>query len=259
MAPLQARVVASIAVAGSLLGGPARAVDIFEIQVYQGDINDAGQAGVELHTNFVARGRATAEFDGEEIPDRSLRFTLEPSYGVLPFWELGAYLQLETAPSRGRAQFGGFKLRSKFVLPRGRTGPFILGLNLEVGRGVAALGTLGWDSEVRPIIAWERGRWFVAVNPILGWALSGDASAAPAFEPCAKVRFDTHRRVAVGLEYYAGLGRLTDLPAPRQQQHVVYLAGDLLGGPIELNVGLGRGLSAVTDAWTLKVIVGKTF
>jgi hypothetical protein len=242
-----------------LAAGSARGVDIFEIQVYQGEINDAGQAGVELHTNFVAAGRAAPVFAGEAVPNRSLRLTIEPSFGVLRFWELGAYLQLATAPGRSQAHFGGYKLRSKLVVPRERTGRWTVGLNMEVGRGVAVLGSRDWDTEVRPILAWWGRRWFFAVNPILGWALTGETSAAPQIEPCAKVRLDVGHQVGLGVEYYAGLGRLDAIARLAQQQHVLYLVGDLLDGPLELNAGVGRGLTAATDDWTFKVIVGKTF
>lgn len=245
-------------VATLALAPAARAVDHFEIQVYEGDLNRPLQPGLELHTNFVADGRATPAFPGEAVPDHTLHTTLEPSLGVLPFWELGAYLQLATAPTRGEAHFGGFKLRSKFVAPRAATGPFTVGLNLEVGRGVAVLGGAGWDSEVRPIFAYERGRFFVAVNPIVGWDLS-QPHAAPDFEPCAKLRLDAGHRVGVGAEYYAGLGRLTHFARWRDQEHYVYAVADLLDGPVELNVGVGRGLTAASDAWTVKAIVGKTF
>jgi hypothetical protein len=241
------------------LAGPAWAVDPFEIQVYEGDINQPWQPGLELHSNFVAQGRRTSEFPGEAVPHHTWRTTLEPSLGLREWWELGAYLQLATAPSRSEAHFGGWKLRTKFVIPQRHTGPFTLGLNMEVGRGVAALGSNEYDTELRPILAWGRGPWFAAVNPILGWALSGSRSAVPELEPCAKLRFDTGHRVGVGLEYYAGLGRVNDLLPLQQQQHFVYLVGDLLDGPVELNVGLGRGLTDASDAWTIKMIVGRTF
>ena len=245
--------------ATTLAAGRAWAVDHFEIQVYEGDINRPLQAGLELHTNFVAAGRRTAAFAGEAVPHHTLRTTLEPSLGLREWWELGAYLQLATAPSRSEAHFGGWKLRSKFVVPQRRTGAFTLGLNLEVGRGVAVLGSDEWDTEVRPIIAFSHGRWFVALNPIFGWALSGHTSAAPELEPCAKLRFDAGHRLGLGFEYYAGLGRVSDLAALHDQEHFLYLVGDLLDGPIELNAGLGRGLTRASDGWTIKVIVGRVF
>jgi hypothetical protein len=237
---------------------PARAVDVFEIQVYEGDINEPLQPGLELHTNFTAAGRRTPAFPGEAVPHHALRTTLEPSLGILPWWELGAYLEAATAPGRGEARFGGWKVRSKFIVPQAKTGAFTLGLNLEVGRGVAALGSDAWDAELRPIIAWAQGRFFAAVNPIIGWELSG-GSLVPELEPCAKVRVDAGHHVGVGLEYYTGLGRASDLLPLGQQEHFLYLVGDLLDGPFELNGGVGRGLTGGSDDWTIKVIVGHVF
>jgi hypothetical protein len=243
-----------------LAPAPAGAVDIFEIQVYDGAINEARQAGLELHTNFVAAGRAAPEFAGELVPNHALRLTLEPSLGVLPFWELGAYFQIATTPGQSQAHFGGGKLRSKLVVPRARTAPFVFGLNMEVGRGVAVLGSDSWDSELRPILGWQHGRWFVAVNPIVGWTLAGPgASPVPALEPCAKLQRDLGHQLGLGLEYYAGLGPLDAILPWARQQQVAYLVGDWLEGPVELNVGVGRGLTDATDAWTVKVIVGRAF
>jgi hypothetical protein len=242
-----------------LAATPARAVDRFEIQVYEGDINEPRQAGLELHSNFVADGRRAAEFPGEAVPNHTWHNTLEPSFGVLEWWELGAYLQFATAPSRAEAHFGGWKLRTKFVVPKRQTGAFTLGVNMEVGRGVAALGSDEVDTELRPIIAYERGRLFAAVNPIIGWTLTGDTSAAPELEPAAKVRLDTGHRFAVGVEYYAGLGRVNALLPLGKQEHFLYLVGDLLDGPVELNLGVGRGLTEASDSWTVKMILGKVF
>lgn len=238
---------------------PAFAVDPFEVQIYEGDINDPGHAGLELHTNYTAVGRKMESFAGEAVPHRMLRMTLEPSFAPLRWWELGAYLQTAFATADPAAHWAGFKLRSKFILPREYTGDFIFGINFEVGRGVAALGSDEWDTEVRPIVAWTRGPWMVAVNPIVGWALSGPLHAAPDFEPGAKVRFDTRRGVGVGVEYFAGLGLLSKLSAVKAQEHYVYLVADLLDGPFDLNVGLGRGVTGISEDWTVKTILGFGF
>jgi hypothetical protein len=241
-----------------VLPSPARAVDAFEIQVYEGDADEPGQAGLELHSNYTASGRQQPVFAGEVVPNGLLRMTLEPSYGLFSWWELGAYLQ--TATDGGGPHWAGFKLRSKFIAPGARTAPFVVGVNLELGRGVAALGTDSWDVEMRPIIALTRGRFAVAFNPILGWSLTGgDRHAAPEFEPALKARADVGHRIALGIEYYASFGYLSSPAAWHDQEHYVYVVADLVGGPIELNVAVGRGLTDTSDAWTIKTIIGKTF
>jgi hypothetical protein len=233
-------------------------VDVFEIQVYEGDINQPGQPGLELHTNFVADGRRQAQ-PGGVAPHHLLRTTLEPSFGVLPWWELGAYLQVGVEAGAGRSHFGGFKLRTKFVVPRDRTGDFVLGLNVELGRGGAAFGDADWDTELRPILVYAPPGWLFAVNPILGWAVTGARRAAPDLEPAAKVRRDTRLGVGFGLEYYAGLGALSAPAAPSAEEHFLYVAADLVDAPFELNLAVGRGLTDATDPWTVKMIVGKAF
>jgi hypothetical protein len=241
-------------------GGRAFAIDAFEIQVYEGDADKTGQAGVELHSNYTASGRKSAAFAGEVVPDGLLRLTLEPSYGVTGWWELGAYLQTATAVGDFAGHWAGFKLRTKFIAPAPRTAPLVMGVNFEIGRGAAALGTAEWDIEVRPIVAYTPGRWAVAFNTIIGWAVTGsERHAAPDFEPALKARADVGHKIALGFEYYAGLGRITSPEAVRNQEHYLYLAGDLLNGPIELNFAVGHGFTDASQAWTVKAIVGKTF
>jgi hypothetical protein len=69
---------------------PARAVDPFEIEVYDGEANEPGAPGLELHANAVPSGRR--ESIAPELPlNHQSHFTLEPSLGLLPWWELGGY------------------------------------------------------------------------------------------------------------------------------------------------------------------------
>jgi hypothetical protein len=241
-------------------GRPGRAVDAFEIQVYEGDINAPGRPGLEIHANLVAAGDETPSPPARIAEDGLARLTLEPSLGILEWWEVGAYLQTALDPGGPEGHFGGFKLRSKWIVPRRWTGNFIVGLNVEVGRGTAVFGSDDWDTEFRPILVWSAGRWLVAANPMFGWALSGpDRAGEPDFEPAAKLRADTGLGFGAGLEYYAGLGRPSALPPVEQQEHVLYLVADLLDARFDANLGLGRGLTDVSNDWTVKLIVGIGF
>lgn len=236
----------------------ALALDAFEIQVYEAEVNKPGQAGLEIHLNHVAEGQKEQAYP-EEIPSHGLtHLTFEPSYGLTSTWELGGYLQFART-SDGRTYYGGFKLRSKWVVPKEKTAPYFLGLNVEVGRIPMRFEEDGWATEFRPILGVELGQWLFDLNPIFGWSLSGKDGIAPHLEPALKIRYDTKLGFGVGTEYYAGFGPLDKIPGLKDQEHVLFLAGDLIDGPIELNVGVGYGLTQASNRWTAKTIVGFTF
>lgn len=248
-----------------LTAPPAAAMDAFEIQVYQDDVGDPGQFGLELHSNYTVSGRKAADWPGESPPHRGLRFTLEPAVGVTDFFEIGAYLQLLHSLDRG-FDFAGAKLRGKFVAPKRWDLPVMLGINVELGRVPRFVEQDGWANEFRPIVGWRGGRWLLVANPIFGWALTGPNAFVPDFEPCGKVAFDTRKGFEVGLEYYAGLGELTRGTVPLSQQaHMLYATFDLAAAPglssdWELNLAVGHGLTGGSDAsWQVKSIVGRGF
>jgi hypothetical protein len=59
---------------------------------------------------------------------------------------------------------------------------------------------------------------------------------------------------ALGLEYYADLGPITDIKPYGRQMRTLYVAIDVDRAPWAFNFGIGRGLSQETDAWTIKMI-----
>lgn len=254
---------------------PAGALDRFEIQVYEPDIDDPGQPSLELHLNYTFRGVRDPGYPGEVPPHRVARMTLEPAVGVASWLELGAYLQFLLAPG-GDARFGGSKARAKMVLPeetrRSLGIPVFLGLNVEVGKVPVAVEQEGWANEFRPIVGWRGGRWLVSLNPIFGYALSGPDRFRVDLEPCGKVSWNTQRGFALGVEYYAGLGLVEEGFLPRsEQEHLVFAVLDLTepvgaapaaGGtsPWELNLAVGAGLTEATPQHLLvKAIVGRSF
>lgn len=260
------------------LTGSAHAGDLFEIQVYEAEVNRPWQPGLEAHLNYTLSGREAPAYVGEQAPHQVGRLTLEPAIGITEYLEVGAYLQ-NMINADGQYRFAGWKLRTKWVLPKRFTGNFFFGLNAEIGKVPRAVEEEGWANEFRPIAGWYNGHWLFDVNPIFGYALSGPDKLRPDFEPAGKVAFNTQYGFMVGAEYYAGLGYLSSLPAPRSEQdHLLFLTVDLAEAaagtptvqaekageeeaePWELNVGLGRGLSDATpQQWILKAIFGKAF
>jgi hypothetical protein len=254
--------------AALILGsGHALALDAFEIQVYQTDVNRPGQFGLELHSNYTIAGRTTQEYAGEIAPNHVARFTLEPALGVTDWLELGAYLQMMITPEGGK--FVGAKLRTKFVIPEERTRPFFFGINAEIGRVSKSVEEEGWANEFRPIVGWSNGRFLVDVNPIFGYALTGPDRFRPDFEPAGKLGVNTDLGFMLGLEYYAGLGLINKgFSSWHDQEHLMVATFDLVppkGAPEdpngwELNAGLGRSLTDATPShWLIKAIVGRAF
>lgn len=256
----------AVAVVSMLVATSALAMDKFEIQVYQGEHNDPGQASVELHSNYTLRGHAVPAYDGETPPDGVARFTLEPAIGVTEWLELGAYLQTMIGPSDG-GKWGGWKLRSKFIAPARWRLPVVLGINVELGRVPRRVEEEGWANEFRPIIGFSHGRFAFTFNPIFGFALTGPEAGKPDFEPAAKAKWNTNRGFALGLEHYAALGRFDQgFVGTGQQEHMTFVVFDLEpreGMPEsgwELNVALGRSLTDATpQRWLAKAIVGRSF
>jgi hypothetical protein len=237
-----------------LLAVPARAADPFEIQVYDGTANAPGIFGLEVHTNFVASGLTTAA--APEYPQQhQLHLTFEPSYGVTEWLELGGYLQFALRDGT-EADFAGFKLRAKLVTPHSFSEHLRLGLNFEYSHLPDTYDRARNGGELRPIAAWENDRFLFAVNPIVGLAFDGSGLS---LEPAgmAKVKLG---HLAVGLEYYSSLGSLTGLDALRDQEHLLVEAVDLLGlEPLELNIGIGEGLTRGSNGLVFKVIFGWSF
>jgi hypothetical protein len=237
----------------------ALAGDPFEIQVYDGTANAPGVPGLELHVNDWATGHRSS--NPPEAPlHGQFHATLEPSLGLTPSWEVGAYLQSAVRTDDGAIDWAGAKLRSKFVTPPGWDRHWRLGVNLEASYLPPAYDRSRWGSELRPIVAWQNARWLFAFNPILDQSLAGpDGSSGPSFQPALKIAF-TVGPVALGVEYYATVGYLSDLPPLRDQEHYLYEVVDLLSvDKFELNAGIGEGLTPSSEGLTVKLIAGYSF
>jgi len=226
-----------------------------EIQVYTDDLEKRGEWGVELHVNTTPSGRSTSDYPGEITPRHGLRVTPEISTGLTPDWDAGLYLPF-TRSSEGDYYFAGPKFRLKWLPkrpPEGGTGGFA-GLNFELAfverRFVEARRTL----ELRPIVGMRGSEWLFAFNPTVGTDLAGAERNELMFHPSAKLAHDIGQKRALGVEYYADVGKLGN-PLPRREQtHTLFLVLDSEGST-GFNLGIGRGLTGVSDRWTIKAII----
>ena len=236
----------------------AQALDAFEIQVYDGTADAPGKPGLELHANTVVSGQRDAV--PPELPsNHQTHLTLEPSLGVTRWWEVGMYVQTTVLPD-GTLAYAGVKLRSKFVRPSWPSERLRWGVNLEISDLPARFDPNRWGAEIRPILAYTTaaGRFAFAFNPILDFDLAGaGAGGWPSFEPALSALFVVDGLLSAGLEYYGDLGPIDQpLPASAQQHYLFEVVNVLAWRRIELNLGVGEGLTAASNPFVVKMIFG---
>lgn len=227
-----------------------------EIQVYESDINEPGQFHLEIHMNGTPDGVSTPSYPGEIVSDGGVRQTFEFSYGVSRTLEAGMYVPT-LIDRNGHYDLGGIKFRMKWLpvqLKSDNTGWFG-GLNIELSRVRLKYSQSRYGGEARFIIGHWGKNWHETINPTLGFDFSGpDGSAEPGLELGVKIAHQIVKHLWFGPELYSEFGRASHLDPWRDQQQTAYLAIDYDTPPWQLNFGVGRGLTAATDHWTIKAV-----
>lgn len=235
--------------------GPPALAAPDEIQVYLDDIRDPGEAGLELHLNYVPKGRKTPDFPGEIPPHRVIRVMPEISLGLAPNWDVGLYLPFQANPD-GNAYSNTARLRLKYLAPTENSKPFFWGVNFEAGYVPLRVSEDRYALEMRFISGYRNGPWLLAFNPILGFALSGpNKSATPDLDLTFKVAREINDEWAIGFEHYAGFGRINKMANSSQQDQVLYFVTDFEHKGFGVNFGIGRGLTNSSDEWVIKTII----
>jgi hypothetical protein len=227
-----------------------------EIQVYNAEINRPGEVTLQLHGNQIVSGRTSAEFPGGLVPEGSFNGTPEFALGVTDFWEVGLYLPYAVTRS-GDFEPGGAKIRTLLATPSAHERRFFYGVNVEISNQPLAFEGNHWNSEVRPIVGWRRRPIEFILNPIVDVALSGPRRAIE-FAPAARLAWIVSRVWAAGLEHYAGFGPIDRFDRSSRQLQELFAVADYSGRRLDLDFGIGRGLTSGSDDWTVKVILGWT-
>lgn len=244
--------VVAVTLAALLCCGTAYASD--EIQVYTDDINAPGEFGLELHTNYVIKGRRDQKYEGELTPHHVLNLTPEFSYGVTKRFEVGLYLPFAYDVGSNSGYTNGIKFRAKW-LEAEETSNIYYGINFELARNAVRAAEDRWSAEIRPIFGIRGNAWSFTVNPILDVAVSG-SNHRPQFEPAVKLNRKISGDLELGVEHYSSLGPLNDLAGAKDQSHATFLVADFKAGGHDFNIGIGRGWRNSDEQWTLKLIVG---
>jgi hypothetical protein len=235
---------------------PVRAALQDEIQVYTDDINDEGEWGLELHVNTTPKGLSIPGYPGEAMNALGTRITPEISLGLSPRWEVGLYLPLVKS-ANGVSELAGIKWRLKWMAIKSEEAQgWFAGLNTEFSQLKYPYSDSSRSLELRTIAGFKDSRWLLATNPVFGWPVSpGFVHHSPEFRLGVKVARSVNDTSRLGFEYYSGMGQVNAALPRALQDNTLFLAWDFDGKPFGFNVGVGRGLNAATDAWTLKTIL----
>jgi hypothetical protein len=226
-----------------------------EIQVYDGGLAPRGVFNLTLHNNFTPKGGTVPSFAGGVVPDRSLNGVPEWAVGVTDWFEAGLYLPLYSRDKTSGWGLDGVKLRTLFAVPHADNRTFVYGANFEFSYNARRWDTTRFTSEIRPIVGWHLRPVDIIINPILDTSYDGPKRMV--LVPSMRVAYNVKPAWAVALEEYADFGELDALHSRGEQAHQVYAVVDHTGGRMDVEAGIGVGLTHASDAVTLKLILSR--
>ncbi|HLI22662.1 MAG TPA: hypothetical protein VKV32_16175 [Stellaceae bacterium] len=228
-----------------------------EIQVYNGEINEPGQASVTLHNNYTPIGRKVAAFPRGVMPQGALNGVPEWALGVKDWLELGLYLPLYSVTRDGRFLINGAELRFFFAEPHVAQRQFFYAINFEFSYNARHWEDTRYSSEIRPIVGMRFGPVDLIFNPIIDNNYTGIGSLD--FAPAARIDYNFSEAWAVALEHYADYGKVRDFAGLRNEQQELFAVADYTGEPLDAEAGIGHGFTAGSDGLILKLMLTKTF
>jgi hypothetical protein len=240
-----------------LLALPAAALaQTDEIQVYDGAIAERGVFNLTWHNNFTPIGLKTPEFAGGLIPDKSFNGVTEWAYGVTDWFEAGLYLPLYSVSKDRGATINGGKIRMLFVRPHAAEHIFFYGMNFEFSYNAKHWDPRSYTSEIRPIIGLHLHPVDIIVNPILDNSYVGGFKRLD-FAPAARVAYNYSSRWAFAVEEYADFGPLSHFYSGSEQSQQIYGVVDHTTKLLNIEAGIGFGLTGATSKVTLKLILSR--
>jgi hypothetical protein len=236
------------------LAAPATA-QTDEIQVYTAAIADTHVFNLTWHNNFTPNGQKEPAFPGAVTADKSWNGVPEWAYGVAPWFEAGLYMPLYSRDKDQGWGLDGFKLRSLFVVPNADDRKFVYGANFEFSINAKRWDDNRFSSEVRPIVGWHFTKVDVIVNPILDTEYDGFGNLD--FAPSARLAYNFSKTTALAIEEYADFGPIKGFLPASQQAHQIYGVVDKTVGMLDIEFGVGVGLTDASDKLTFKLILSR--
>lgn len=232
-------------------GRGAVAIDFYEIQIYDTDTAPAGHLELELHSNSATT--AKGEQAKEAMDVYQAHETVEGTFGVLRWLELGQYFCMAVFPADGY-QYSGSRSKIHFGIPQTFEWPVQFGGNIELDYMRRQAEENPLNLELRPIIGASYKDFRLVANLALEKPFRGPQTHDGfQFDPSGEVVYELNKWVSPAVEYYGDMGPIQPLPSLQDQQHFIVpaLNFDLLP-QLELNFGVGVGLTNASDGVFIK-------
>jgi hypothetical protein len=251
------RLVCIAALAGWLAPASSARAQTDEIQVYDAAIAPVGAFNLTVHNNFTPSGSTAPVFPGAVVPDKSLNGAAEWAYGAAPWFEAGVYFPLYTITRNGGVLYNGMKLRALFVTPDAAKRQFFYGVNFEFSFNTAHWDERTYTSEIRPIIGAHIGRFDFIFNPIVDNSWNGFSRLE--FVPATRLAMSLSEKYKIALEEYDDFGRITHFFPAARQSHQLYAVMDVNTRWVDIEAGIGAGLTDASDHRVIKLILARDF
>ncbi len=251
-------VVAACILAMLAAARPSQAIDFYEIQIYDTDTAPAGHLELELHSNTTTT--ATGYLAKSQIDVYQIHETLEATYGVVRWLEVGQYL-CTAKLSNGDYEYSGSRTKVHFGIPQTFEWPVQFGGNIELDYMRHAAEENPMTLELRPIVGSSFKGFRLVGNFVFEDPFSGPgAHRGFQFEPQGELVYKLNDWLSPAIEYYGDMGSIQPLAKVQEQQHFIVPALNFDFLPqLELNLGVGIGVTRASSGIFLKSIVGWTF
>jgi hypothetical protein len=227
-----------------------------EIQVYDGAIAEPGVFNLMWHNNFTPDGLKKPAFPGGLVNNRNLNGVTEWAYGVTDWFEAGLYLPLYSISEGRGPTINGGKIRLLFVVPHADNRKFFYGVNFEFSYNSKHWDPRRFTSEIRPIIGWHLHPVDIIVNPILDNSYAGGFKSLD-FAPAIRVAYNFNPTWVIAVEEYADVGPLRQFYPTSEQSHQVWGVFDHNSKLVNIEAGVGFGVTSASDKVTVKLMLSR--
>jgi len=228
-----------------------------EIQVCDAGLAQPGVFNLTWHNNFTPKGNAVPGFPGAVVADQSFNGVTEWAYGVTRWLEAGLYLPLYTHDRNLGFGYDGFKLRALVAVPGADDRKFVYGLGFELSFNATRWDATRMTSEFRPIVGWHFDNVDLIVNPILDTAYDGVENLV--FAPSMRLAYSVNDKTQLAVEEYAEYGPVNGFLPAAEQSHQIYAVLNRTIKKVDIETGIGFGLTDASDRVTIKFMFAYDF